>query len=94
MKGSAPTFTQSTLLKSGPPGHKKTPVGVNRPGSLFGVSLEGSKIEPSSEILLGRLSHRFPTIRGERITTVKRYMCRYDVHAGQARAAISIDIGS
>ena len=48
-KGSAPTSTQSTLLKSVPPGYKKTPVGVNRPGSLFGASLEGSSIEPSKK---------------------------------------------
>jgi len=45
------------------------------------------------EIFLGRLSHRFPTVRGERITMVKRDMRRYDVHTGQARVAVSIGVG-
>lgn len=93
MKGSAPTSTQSALLKSVPPGHKKTPVGVNRPGSLAGASLEGSIFEPSEKLFQGRLRHRFPTIRGERITTVKRDMRRYEVHTGQARATVRIDVG-
>jgi len=30
------------IVKERPTGHKKTPVGVNRPGSLVGASLEGS----------------------------------------------------
>ncbi len=30
------------IVKERPAGHKKTPVGVNRPGSLVGASLEGS----------------------------------------------------
>ena len=81
------------IVKERPTGAKKTPVGLSRPGSLVGASLEGSIFEPSEKLFLGRLSHRFPTIRGERITTVKRNMRRYDVHTGQARATVPIDVG-
>ncbi len=45
------------------------------------------------EMFLGRLGHRFPTIRGERITTVKRDMRRQDELTGQARAAAFVDVG-
>ena len=40
LKGTAPTITQSTLLKS-VSGHKKTPVSSDQPGFSRGVSLEG-----------------------------------------------------
>jgi hypothetical protein len=35
------------IVKERPAEHKKTPAGVNRPGSLIGASLEGSIFEPS-----------------------------------------------
>ena len=39
------------------------------------------------------LRHRFPTVRGESITMVKRDMRRYEIHTGQARAPVRIDDG-
>ena len=37
------------IVKERSTGAQKTPVGVNRPGSLFGASLEGSIFEPSEK---------------------------------------------
>ena len=93
MKGSAPTSTQSALLKSVLPGHKKNPGGFE-PTGVSCWSFPGRfEFRAFREMFLGRLSHRFPTIRGERITTVKRNMRRYGVHTGQARATVRIDVG-
>ena len=68
---------------------QKNPGGVNRPGSLC-LELPW-KVRNSSlpRIVQGRLIHRFPTNRGERIKTVKRRIRRY---CEQAYAAVSVGI--
>ena len=81
------------IVKERSAGAQKNPVGVNRPGSLVGASLEGSSFEPSRENALEGLSNQYLTIRGERIAMVKRGMCRYGIHTGQARATVPVDVG-
>lgn len=88
LKGSAPTSTQSTLLKSCP-GHKKNPGGCE-PTGVFPWSFPGRfEISSLPGTIRGRLGHRFTTIRGEYINTVKRHRCRYRAQARTAVLAIT-----
>ena len=80
LKVSAPTSTQSTLLKS-KSGHKKTPVGSNQPGFLSWSFPGRFDVRAFQKPFVEGLSHRFPTIRGEHINTVKRHMRGYAAQA-------------
>jgi hypothetical protein len=90
MKVSAPTSTQSTLLKSCSGraaiiGHKKTPVGSNQPGFLSWSFPGRFDTRAFQKPFKESLRHRFPTIRGEHINTVKRHARGY---AAQACSAV------
>ncbi len=69
----------------------KNPGWIGPTGVSLGASLEGSMFEPSRNHSWKALSHRFPTIRGERIKTVRR---RMRGHRAQADAAVPAGIGA
>ena len=81
------------IVKERPSGAQKNPGGCEPTGVSIWSFPGRFENRAFQDMILGRLSHRFPTIRGERITTVKQNMHWYDIHAGQARASVSIGIG-
>ena len=81
------------IVKERSAGAQKNPGGCEPTGVSVWSFPGRFEYRAFQELFSGRLNHRFPTNRGERITTVKRRMRRYDVHIGQACAAVSIDVG-
>ena len=62
-------------------GATKNP-GGNEPAGVFSWSFPGRfDVRAFREILLKGLGHRFPTIRGEHINTIKRHMRGYRAQA-------------